>query len=164
MTDLSHEVKKLIEKFQLEAHPEGCFFRQTYHSDLTCKNTTGEVRPLATAIYFLMPEGHVSHLHRLKSDELWHFYLGSSLTVVQFAPDGKMEKIIVGSDISNGEKLQHTVPAGYWFGSYTNGEYSLVGCTVSPGFDYADFELAKRSEALLLFPHEKEEILKLTHE
>lgn len=164
MTDLSPEVKKLIEKFQLEGHPEGCFFRQTYRSGLTCKNIDGESRPAGTAIYFLLPEGHVSHLHRLKSDELWHFYLGDSLTVIQIAPNGKMEKIIVGSDISNGEKLQHTVPAGYLFGSYTNGKYSLVGCSVTPGFDYADFELAKRSEALNLFPHAKEEILKLTHD
>lgn len=162
--ELSARSKELIAKYSLEAHPEGCFFTRTFCSELTCKNIDDQTRFIASSIYFLLPQGHKSHLHRLKSDEMWHFYEGSSLTVVQISPQGELQKVKIGSNHLNGEKLQHLVPAGYWFGAYSNGEYSFVGCTVSPAFDYADFELAKRSELIQKYPHASAEITLLTHD
>ena len=146
----------LIKLLDLKPHPEGGFFRETYRS----KEKTGG-HNLSTAIYFLLPKGAVSKLHRLKSDELWHFHLGDPLTLVQIFSD-RMEKETLGSKVTAGEKLQHVVPAGCWFGAYPTGAYSLVGCTVSPGFDFADFEMGDRKKLLNDFPQATEEIRKLT--
>jgi predicted cupin superfamily sugar epimerase len=163
MKQLSPDVQQIVKKLELEAHPEGGFFRRTYLSKQTCTNAEGKTRAAASAIYFLIPEGHKSHLHRLKSDEIWHFYEGASLTVVQISPQGEVQKIKVGLDWEKGELPQYLVPAGYWFGSYSNGDYSLVGCTVSPGFVYEDFELGKRDELIKLYPHASSEITHLTY-
>jgi predicted cupin superfamily sugar epimerase len=162
MQKLTPEVEKLIKHYQLEVHPEGGFFRQTYQASESCKNAEGQTRSCSTSIYFLLPEGHKSHFHRLKSDEVWHFHQGSSLTVVEITKQGQLIQTTLGQDYSKGEKLQHVVPAGRWFGSYSNGKYSLVGCTVSPGFDYADFELTKRTDLVHQFPNLTSEIHRLT--
>jgi len=103
-------------------------------------------------------------LHRLKSDEIWHFYLGGPLTLVEISGDGQMNKTRMGHDILNNQKLQHVVPAGRWFGAYPDDgtEYSLVGCTLSPGFDFRDFEIGKQDELLHDYPATGDLILKLT--
>ncbi len=159
----------LIKLYNLDPHPEGGYFKETYR-DLkqipqnALPKQFGGDRSLSTAIYFLIPEGKKSHLHRIKSDEIWHFYLGGSMTLVQIHPDGKLEKTILGQDVQNGQKLQHVVPAGTWFGAFPNtgSGYSFVGCTVAPGFDFADFEMGKRDELLRIFPQVQEEINLLT--
>lgn len=166
----SPTVDQLVKQFQLEPHPEGGFFRETYrasekipHGSLP-KRFKGD-RSYSTAIYFLLPVGNFSALHRIPADESWHFYLGGPMTVVQISPEGKVEKIVLGQDILKGQKVQHVVPAGYWFGAYPNpgSEYSFVGCTVAPGFDFADFELGNRAELLKQFPQAKDAITQLTH-
>lgn len=142
----------LIALYELEPHPEGGFFKETYRDsgvidqDSLPENFTGD-RNFSTAIYFLIPEGKKSHLHRLKSDEVWHFYLGEPLTLIQISEQGKVEKIILGQDVKKGHKVQHVVPKGCWFGSYPNPNsgFSFVGCTVAPGFDFADFEMGLRT-------------------
>jgi len=163
-------VDQLVKQLELQPHPEGGFFRVTYrdkgvipHQALP-KQFNGS-RSYSTAIYFLLPQGKFSALHRIHADEVWHFYLGGPLTVVQISPSGDVEKIVLGSDIEKGQQLQHVVPAGYWFGAYPNPgtDYSLVGCTVAPGFDFADFEMGSRSELLKQFPQVKEVIEQLTH-
>lgn len=163
-------VDQLVKQFQLEPHPEGGFFRETYRSSENIphgslpKRFSGE-RSHSTAIYFLIPKGKFSSLHRIHADEAWHFYLGGPMTLVQISPEGKVEKIVLGSDVLNGQKVQHVVPAGYWFGAYSNpgSEYSFVGCTVAPGFDFADFEMGERADLLKLFPNAKDAIEQLTH-
>lgn len=162
-------VEQLIEKYQLIPHPEGGYFRETYRSEGVIPdsalpdNFKGD-RNYCTGIYFLLPQGTKSCLHRIQSDEMWHFYLGGSMTLVLMHEDYGVQNIILGSDIQAGETVQFIVPAGWWFGGYPNSEsaYSFVGCTVAPGFDFADFELGTRTDLLSKFPESSELILKLT--
>lgn len=124
----------------------------------------GAGRSFSTAIYFLLLQGQRSRLHRLKSDELRHFYAGAPLTVAQLLPGGGVERTILGPDPAAGHKFQHAAPAGRWFGAYPEpgGEFSLAGCTVAPGFDFTDFEPADRFELLRQFPQAEELIETLT--
>ncbi len=162
-------VEKLIEKYQLIPHPEGGYFRETYRSEGVIPhqalpdNFKGD-RNYCTGIYFLLPQGTKSCLHRIQSDEMWHFYLGGSMTLVLMHEDYGVQNIILGSDLQAGETVQFVVPAGWWFGGYPNPEsaYSFVGCTVAPGFDFADFELGTRTDLISKFPESSELILKLT--
>jgi predicted cupin superfamily sugar epimerase len=119
---------------------------------------------VATAIYFLLSGSQFSALHRIKSDEIWHFYAGSSLAVEAIHPDGTRQTWRVGVDLAAGDLPQAVVPAGAWFGAemIDKRAYALVGCTVSPGFDFADFELAERSALLARFPQHAGVILRLT--
>lgn len=156
-------VDELVKLYDLQPHPEGGYFKETYRSAQTM-DTEGGTRNHSTAIYFLIPEGKKSHLHRIKSDELWHFYLGDPMTLVQISPEGAVEQITLGADVKNGQRVQHTVPAGYWFGAYPNpgSRYSFFGCTVAPGFDFQDFEMGNREKLLQEFPNAKEVIERLT--
>ncbi|WP_263371698.1 cupin domain-containing protein [Granulicella cerasi] len=154
---------ELIEKLSLERHPEGGWYRQTYRAAENVQ-TAGGARAASTAIYFLLRENEISALHRIASDEVWHFHLGSPLQVEAITPEGQLESFLLGSDLAAGEALQAWVPAGRWFGaSLPRGGWSLVGCTVAPGFDFADFEMGRRDQLLSEFPACTELILKLTH-
>lgn len=167
MKDVS--IQNLMDLYDLEPHPEGGYFKETFRDvgviskSALPKKFAGDCN-YSTAIYFLIPEGKKSHLHRLHSDEVWHFYLGGPLTLIQISPEGKVNKIILGQDIKNQQKLQYVVPAGFWFGAYPNQNsgYSFVGCTQSPGFDFSDFEMGDRAKLLKLYPQAKEEIILLT--
>ena len=168
----------------MKAHPEGGFYVETYRSPHEVKSSYG-ARRASTAIYFLITPGSVSRLHRIKADEVWHFYLGGPMTVLELnESDGNMKKTgtyaslshsplfttkrkhtVLGSNIlSSSETVQYTVKANTWFGSYPNPgtSFSFVGCTVSPGFEFEDFELASRSALVAKFPKHKDEIHKLT--
>lgn len=152
----------LIQKFNLKPLPqEGGFYAETYKCPIQVGN-----RICSSAIYFLLNHNDNSNLHRLKSDEVWHFYLGNPLAIVEFHKDGSVRKTTLGRDILNGQAVQHTVPAGVWFGSHplSDSGYSFVGCTVSPGFDFEDFEMAKREDLLLEYPHARKEIERLTNQ
>ena len=151
--------QELIRAFELSPHPEGGFFKQTYRSS---EGILGENLPdrfsgdraYSTAIYYLLSEGQVSKLHRIKSDEIWHFYLGGSLIVAGIDEAGKPYEVKLGQNIAQGEKLQYVVKAGHWFGAYLapGSAFSFVGCTVSPGFEYEDFEFGDRAQLLSQFP------------
>lgn len=157
MTAVTSEI--LIRQYDLKPHPEGGYFKQTYCSQGIIENLN---RHHSTAIYFLLPQGAKSKLHRIRSDELWHFYLGSPVTIVQIYPDGKVEEIKLGQNIAEGQRVQYVVPSGCWFGAYPSGGFSFVGCTVAPGFDFEDFELGKQEALIAEFPHAKEVINLLT--
>lgn len=152
------EVYEIVKKLDLKPHPEGGFYRETYRAG----GKFGD-HNYSTAIYFLLTPGNFSALHRIKSDEVWHFYSGDSITVVEITPN-EVKKTIIGSNIENGEVPQYVVPVGTWFGSYLNdgGKFGLIGCTVSPGFEFADFEMGKRADLLRSFPNAKDEIIRLT--
>lgn len=154
-------IADLIELFDLKPHIEGGYFTESYRSAGVIPDCD---RNYSTAIYFLLPQGTKSRLHRLRSDEIWHFYLGGPMSLVQICPDGKIEETVLGHDVKSGQTLQHVVKAGCWFGAYPNpgSDYSFVGCTVAPGFDLADFEIGKRSELTKLFPRAREIIQQLT--
>jgi predicted cupin superfamily sugar epimerase len=121
-------------------------------------------RNACTHIYFLLEKNQFSAFHRIRFDELWHFYAGDPLTVYEIDKAGILHKHVLGNDPSKGQSLFCCINAGSWFGSRTDkgGEYSLVGCTVAPGFDFEDFELAKRDQLTYEFPEHKEIISLLT--
>lgn len=165
--DPQHTANFWIEALQLLHHPEGGWFSETYRSSesIPAKSLSSRFkgpRSFCTAIYFLLERGEFSALHRIKSDEIWHFYSGSPLTVHVLTPDGRRYKLPLGPNMERGERFQAVVPAGCWFGAETAGEYSLVGCTVSPGFDFHDFEMADREELSATFPHQIQLINRLT--
>lgn len=151
----------LIRLHKLKPHPEGGFFRETYRSAAEVRTPRGR-RSLATAILFLLEEGGFSALHRIKSDELWHFYAGGPLRVRAIGPGGKSESALLGP----GHKCQHLVPAGRWFGAAPEpgSGWSLVGCTVAPGFDFRDFELGSRADLLKRFPRAAKIIRQFTRQ
>jgi uncharacterized protein len=164
-----NSAKTLIKIFDLKEHPEGGYFKESYRSSETISRQALPPRYkggrcFSTSIYFLLPAGSVSRLHRIASDEVWHFYLGGPLELLQISPDGKKEKIILGQDITAGQRLQYMVPAGCWFGARPAIDlaYSFVGCTVAPGFDYSDFELADTEDLSRRHPDLKEEILRFS--
>jgi predicted cupin superfamily sugar epimerase len=158
-----------IEKLRLEAHPEGGYFRQTYRSDVVLAREalpaefTG-ARAASTAIYFLLEGENFSAFHRLRSDEVWHFYLGDPLVVHVIEPEGTYSSIELGRDLETGQVLQAVVRAGCWFASHVADwkSFAVVGCTVAPGFDFEDFEMGKRGELGARYPQHGELIERLT--
>jgi len=161
-------VEKLVRELELSPHPEGGFYRQTYRDDgkVTGYESIDLDQPHAasTAIYFLMTEGNFSALHRLKSDEVWHFYEGSSLSVHVIEADGSHREIRLGRNLDQGEVYQAVVKRGTIFGSCVDAGYALVGCTVAPGFEFEDFELLPQAELLEAYPQHEKLIKKLTRE
>jgi hypothetical protein len=157
-----------IEHLNLEPHPEGGFYRETYRASLTLPRSAlpgyaGD-RAASTAIYFLLAGDQFSAFHRLRSDEVWHFYAGSALVVHVIERDGRYIELLLGSDAASGEHFQGVVPAGCWFGLSLRhpNTYALVGCTVAPGFDFADFEMAQRDDLTARYPQHRAIIERLT--
>jgi predicted cupin superfamily sugar epimerase len=156
-----------IRKLGLEPHPEGGYYRQTYRADLVLEGLPRQFsgpRAASTAIYFLLEGENFSAFHRLRSDEVWHFYLGATVTVQVIEADGRYVQVQLGSDPEAGEVLQAVVKAGCWFASQIKdgGAFALVGCTVAPGFDFEDFELAERDRLVELYPQHRNIITNLT--
>lgn len=155
--------RELIHHLQLLPHPEGGFYRQTYKSEETTINRNGNERSVCTSIYYLLEGDEKSHFHRIQSDELWFFHLGQPLEIY-YLIDGEVKTVVLGSAIQQGEVLSFKVPANTWFAAklkQSNG-FALVSCTVAPGFDFADFELAKRNELMTDFPALKTTIAEFT--
>jgi predicted cupin superfamily sugar epimerase len=160
-----------IDTLKLERHPEGGYFRETYRSELAVPKPAlppsfGGDRSVATAIYFLLQGDDFSAFHRIASDEMWHFYSGGPLSVYVIDSSGKSSELKLGPNPDLGEMFQAVVPAGSWFGSCLAEphSYALVGCTVAPGFDFRDFEMARRSSLLAEYPEHSALIRRLTRE
>jgi predicted cupin superfamily sugar epimerase len=160
--------EKLVAQYSLLPHPEGGWYKETYRSTFNIIQSAlpsdfTEGRVFSTAIYFLLEQGNFSAFHKIKSDECWHFYAGQTLLVYVINTEGKLDIIKLGSDIENGEVFQYVVPANCWFASIpaSHAGFCFVGCTVSPGFDFNDFELAKADDLINEFPNLSEEIKKL---
>ncbi len=163
------DIKNIVEELDLKPHPEGGFYKETYRSSgVISKNSlpikfSGD-RNYYTAIYFLLTSDNFSAFHRIKQDEIWHYYQGDPLYVHIIDKDGRYVQQEIGLDFKNGAVPQFMVPAGCWFASSVKNKnsYSLVGCTVSPGFDFNDFELAQRDKLSETFPEHSIIIKKLT--
>jgi uncharacterized protein len=155
--------KHLIEQLQLLPHPEGGYFRETYRSSEMTTTNKGKSRNVCTAIYYLLENDNKSNFHRILSDELWFFHQGNAVEIVTIQ-HGQIVTYLLGDDISNGEVLQALVPANTWFAARIKSKsgFSLVSCTVAPGFDFEDFELASRTLLTLEFQHLKEIIEQFT--
>jgi predicted cupin superfamily sugar epimerase len=155
-----------IERLALQPHPEGGWYREVYRSpemldEAMLPSRFDGARSISTAIYFLLMPGDVSRLHRIKQDELWHFYDGSPLQLHRIRPDGSSQSQLVGRTADS--LPMAVVPAGDYFGAeVTDDGFSLVGCTVAPGFDFADFEMPSRDELYTQVPDHADLIMRLT--
>ncbi|NTV51791.1 MAG: cupin domain-containing protein [Candidatus Firestonebacteria bacterium] len=158
-----------IRRLELRAHPEGGYYREIYRSTETIDVPSLPARyrgnrAWGTSIYFLLKSSEPSNFHRLLTDEIWHFYAGGSLTLHTLTSDGTYGTNRLGPDFDEGERFQLVIPAGTWFGANVNptGTFALIGCTLAPGFDFADFELGRREDLATRFPAHREIIEKLT--
>lgn len=154
-----------IKKLRLKKHPEGGFYREIFRSPESIRSGClprrfKERRSLAASILFLLPGNQISALHRLKADEIWHFFAGSPLTLHVLTPAGQYRTIRLGPE----SHFQSVVPHGCWFGATVSqaSSFALVGCTTAPGFDFQDFELASRQRLLSRYPRHRRIIRKLT--
>lgn len=158
----------LIEQLALARHPEGGWFRETYRASEQVPAHAlparfGGARAFSTAIHFLLEAGDISALHRIRSDEVWHFYAGSALNVHCILPDGVHQVLRLGANHAAGEQFQAVAPAGCWFGAELAGDgFALVGCTVAPGFDFADFEMGEARPLCDRYPQHAALITRLT--
>lgn len=166
---MRHSAAYWIEKLQLIPHVEGGAFGEVYRSDLLIPKSALPLffrggRSASTSIYFLLAQGQFSAFHRIASDELWHFYFGDPLLIYEINHAGRMIEHRLGQDPEKGESFQAVVKAGSWFASVPapGSEYALVGCTVAPGFDFADFELAEREVLAAQYPEHADMIRRLT--
>jgi predicted cupin superfamily sugar epimerase len=164
----AEEVKKLLE---LQPHPrEGGWYVRTWESPdhIAAANFADGryegARRTSTAIYYLLEPNTFSEMHALKSDEVFHHYLGGPVELLQLSEDGSTQVTVLGKDIAAGEKLQHAVPRNIWQGSrLLSGDWALLGCTVSPGFEFEDYSDAGAAELIAKWPGEAERIKKLTN-
>jgi len=166
---MQNRIKELVTKLDLRKHVEGGFYKETYRSSgIIKKGSTNEGfngdRSYCTGIFFLLTSDNFSAFHRIKQDEMWHFYEGSPLTVHMIDEDGKYSFQRLGLDLNGGELPQFTVPKNTWFASEVENPntYCLAGCTVSPGFDFEDFELGERKDLINSYSEFKEVIHRLT--
>lgn len=160
----------LVKHLQLQPHPEGGFYKEVYRSTTTIPsdalpNYPGD-RNHCTSIYFLLTSDNFSGFHRIKQDEIWNFYGGSPLYVHVIDREGNYTRYEVGMELEKGATPQLVVPGGCWFASSVkdSNNYSFVGCTVAPGFDFEDFELATFESLSKEYPQHKEIIRQLTRD
>ena len=163
--------KKIIETLGLQPHPEGGYFKETYRSEeiipqgVLPKDFEGS-RNYCTSIYYLLQSGDFSAFHKIRQDEIWHFYIGSPIELYMISEAGHLTKVRVGNDIVNGQIPQFIVPKNHWFAATVaeKDSFSLIGCTVSPGFDFKDFTLATREELVEMFPQHQDIIKTFTRQ
>lgn len=162
---MNNTVVSIIKKLKLKKHPEGGFYSETYRSKLVLKKSNlpkkfNGNRNHSTTIYFLLTDNNFSAFHKLKADEVWHFYSGSPITIYVLSKNGKLKKIVLGKNYY----YQAVILAEQWFAAEISepNSYSLVGCTVSPGFHFDDFELGEKSKLSKLYPDLKGLISRLT--
>ena len=168
---MENTVNELIAKLNLEPHPEGGFFRETYRSnreipkEILRESYSGN-RSFSTCIYFLLTSGNFSAFHSIHQDEIWHFYDGSPIRLHIISENGTFKTQLLGRDIKNGQTPQFVVKGGSWFAAEVENadSFSLTGCTVAPGFNFDDFRLASRNDLINSFPEKIEVISRLTRQ
>ena len=156
-------LKKLIDTLELQPHPEGGYYKETYRSRQVVATTDGRERAASTVIYYLLGENDKSCFHRIRSDESWFFHQGSAIEIFLIQKNN-MKIITLGNNISEGEVPHALVPADTWFAARirNNKNYALVSCVVAPGFEFSEFELAHRDKLTGEFPHLQNIIKELT--
>lgn len=165
------KLEELINQLGLEPHPEGGYFKETYRStgsiskDSLANEFDGN-RNYSTCIYFLLTSEMFSAFHKIKQDEIWHFYQGSPILLHTISENGNHEEHVIGSDLGQNQEPQLVVPANHWFAAKVvdPNSYALVGCTVAPGFDFQDFTLANRADLIDRFPTHAKLITAFTRE
>ncbi|HKK46525.1 MAG TPA: cupin domain-containing protein [Balneolaceae bacterium] len=135
------DIQKIINHLNLSLHPEGGYYREIYRSTEKIQRENSQTRHAATGIYFLIPYGVCTDWHRVNSDELWHFYTGAPLVLEIIDADGNFSQLLLHDKLDTEAEFQGVVQKNCWQRAYSRGEYSLVGCTVAPGFEFEDFEM-----------------------
>jgi predicted cupin superfamily sugar epimerase len=153
-------IDELVRALGLQPHPEGGYYKETYRARLRVETPRG-TRAAGTAIYYLLPRGEFAAWHQVASDEVWHFYDGASLTLYLLGDPG-LETVVLGREVKRGEQPQVIIPAGVLQAAVPQGDYSLVGCTVAPGFDFADWEMPSRAQLTARYPEHAELFRQLT--
>jgi predicted cupin superfamily sugar epimerase len=158
------DAEALVHRLGLAPHPEGGFYRETWRSPLVLEGLShGTPRPASTAIYFLLPAGVFSALHRVASDEAWHHYDGDPVDLHELDDAGNHTVTALGREFLRGERPQHVVVAGRWQAAVPRGDrYALCGCTVAPGFDFRDFEMPPQREMMRRFPQHADLVARLS--
>jgi uncharacterized protein len=154
--------QEIIALLGLSPHPEGGFYRETYRSSRIGEFVFGERRAASTAIYFLLLAGEPSCFHRIAPDEAWHYYAGAPAMLHLLDPVRGYRQWLLGSDLAVGQRPQWVVEGGCWQAAETTGEWTLIGCTVAPAFQFADFQLADRRFLRESFPDWSDPIDRLT--
>lgn len=170
---MARSAQEWIDLLDLQEHPEGGYFKEVYRSEggvemsaLPKRYGMRGRRAFCTSIYYMLTSDQFSALHRLRSDETWHFYAGSPLKISILSPAGVHTDVFLGNDPMNNQEFQIVIPHNHWFGAKViqTGGYTLAGCTVSPGFDFKDFEMGERGKLLKRFPDHSTLIEALTHD
>ena len=158
-----------INHLELEEHPEGGYFRETHRSIESVPADAlpgryGGARRMSTSIYFLIKGDRPSRFHRLKSEEIWHFYTGAAVTIHIINAAGTLSHLRLGPDPERGQVFQGIIHAGYWFAAEVDDPdgYALIGCTVAPGFEFDDFEMGDRATLIAAYPDHKDVVSRLT--
>lgn len=166
---MNEKAKYYINKLKLISHPEGGYFREVYRSGEfieidNLQNRYKTKRAFSTSIYFLLDGKQISSFHKLNSDETWHFYDGSPVKIVIINKNGKLAEKILGKNLDQEEQIQFTIKKNNWFAAevINKNSFSLIGCTVAPGFEFDDFQLAKREMLIKDFPEYKKLIIHFT--
>lgn len=152
------EIKELVDRLNLSPHPEGGYYREVYRSKEDIKRSGGELRNAGTGIYFLLPAEIYTSWHRVTSDELWHFYEGDRLILEVIDSDGEFKQLPLCEKLPAGCDYQRLVPQNCWQRAYSTGAYSLAGCTVTPGFEFEDFEMVEQEQLANWYPEIAEKI------
>lgn len=155
------KAKYYIDKIGLIKHPEGGFYKEVYRSgeDINTDSLDDRFpskRNISSSIYFLLERDDFSAFHKIKSDEIWHFYDGDMIEIYSISPEGELTLHKLGLDLANNESPQLCIPHGHFFAAKTSGDYTLVGCTVAPAFDFSDFEMPDKKTLSNLFPEHSE--------
>jgi predicted cupin superfamily sugar epimerase len=165
---MMHSAKYWIEKLNMTAHPEGGWYKETFRDNriVQAQSPGGEHKEYhaSTAIYFLLDDQSFSAFHRIGAAEAWHFYAGTGITIYSIDENGELKTVELGPNPEQGQVFSTVVPANVWFASRVNqiGGYALCGCTVAPGFEFAEFELASKNDLILRYPIHKNVIVGLT--
>jgi predicted cupin superfamily sugar epimerase len=165
---MMHSALYWIEKLNMIAHPEGGWYKETFRDNRKVQtlNPSGELKEYnaSTAIYFLLDDQSFSAFHRIGAAEAWHFYAGTGITIYSIEENGELKTVELGTNPEQGQVFSTVVPANVWFASRVNqeGGYALCGCTVAPGFEFAEFELASKNDLISRYPIHKNVIVGLT--
>lgn len=150
---------ELIDTLELTPHPEGGYYKESYRSPIQLASPQhGKQRCAVTDIYFLLLAGQVSRIHKVLHDELWHFYEGAALELIEINTHQQATTMILGNS-NLPPKYQHCIHANHWQAARSTGDYTLVGCTVAPGFDFADFSFLKNTAEQALIIQNNPELL-----
>ena len=157
-------IEQIVEKYKMQKHPEGGYYSEVFRSNIkinNCSNSAMNAHSAMSSIFYLLSKGEISKFHSILQDETWHYYSGGILLLHLISPNGEYKLVRLGSDFYT-EDFQFTVPANWLMAAEVVGKFCLLGCTVAPAFEFADFNMPSRNELLEKFPDHSDIIIKFS--